>query len=85
MKNRLSIRLFFIVSLLFSTVFSQIEITNPKVNDSFEADDLVEVTWTAQNVIGDLKIQYSFDRKNWEKIDNINVDEGSYFWSMPFK
>ena len=75
--------LFFIISFSFS---QSLFLEKPKYGETMTPDDLVEISWSFENLKSNqknIKISYSFNGKNWIQISEINVYEKSYFWLVP--
>ena len=60
-----------------------IKITNPEYNQKVYPGDLLEISWTYQNIYGMVKISYSNNGKTWENLSTVGVNEGSFFWLIP--
>jgi len=73
--------------LFFSFSYSQIiQFTSPQEAAEFDKEYFLDISWKATGMRGNIKIEYSFNQKNWETIaPSISVKEGSYNWLMPFE
>jgi len=71
---------------LFTICLSQtINVTSPKDGQSFEYNDDVEIVWTTSRYQWQKVTIYwgeTVDMNDWEKIDEVNANEGSFWWSI---
>ena len=74
----------FIVGIIICSVFSQsLKITSPTNGQSFEYNDDVEIVWTTSRYQSQKVTIYwgeTVDMKDWKKIDEVNANEGSFWW-----
>lgn len=72
-----------LVSFLSISLSQTIDITSPKGGQSFEYNDDVEIVWSTSKYYSQKVTIYwgeTLYKKDWKKIDEVNANEGSFWW-----
>jgi len=62
----------------------KITVTAPNGGENLEVGSTYNITWTSVGVVGNVKIDYSFNSgTSWTTINASTANDGSYSWSIP--
>ncbi|MCP4218653.1 MAG: hypothetical protein GY765_28725 [bacterium] len=67
-------------------ILPTIQVSSPAGDESWQVNSTHEVTWTAPEEVGNVKLEYTVDSKvNWWTITGSTPNDGSYAWVIPNK
>jgi hypothetical protein len=68
----------------FNTNVPTLTLTSPNGGEDWGFGTVQNITWTSENYIGGMRIEYSTDSgSNWNEIISYTANDGNYDWSIP--